>query len=450
VFAQASSRLTAFSYIGALLAEPGDRKSRWQLAERAGHATPRRMQALLAEYAWDWKAALAALQRFIVAQLGDPEAIVVLDETAELKKGTATAGLPRQHAGITGQVENCQTVVFAAYVTARAHVLSDFRLYLPKAWCVGQARREKAHVPEEAAFTTKPALGTQMITGAADAGIPFAWVTGDEVYGRSSRLREAGEQAGKGYVLAVPVNFTVTLPSGRKAPVSTVAAMIPRTAWETRSCGRGCKGHRDYEWAWAGTALPRHWVLIRRSLSNPEDLAFYFCHAPEGRPVSLAVLIRVAGKRWPVEECFQQERPGRPRPAPSPDLAVLPPAHRVVHVRPRPTGHRRRTPATARPGCRQRARRPARSLAGHRQAARHRRRRPARQRARPGPGQRPRSTPPRPPGHPAHDHRRPPARIRLVALAPPPPGPCPLAPQPCPAQSRPGHLNPAERKEAAM
>ena len=87
VFAQARSRLTAFAYIGALLAERGDRKSCWQLAEQAGHGTPRRMQALLAEHAWDWKAALAALQRFIVARLGDPEAIVVLDETAELKKG---------------------------------------------------------------------------------------------------------------------------------------------------------------------------------------------------------------------------------------------------------------------------------------------------------------------------------------------------------------------------
>jgi hypothetical protein len=93
------------------------------------------MQALLAEHAWDWTAALAALQRFILAGLGDPEAIVVLDETAELKKGTATVGVGRQHAGITGQVENCQTVVFAAYVTARAHALFDFRLYLPKQWC---------------------------------------------------------------------------------------------------------------------------------------------------------------------------------------------------------------------------------------------------------------------------------------------------------------------------
>ncbi|HEY3952106.1 MAG TPA: IS701 family transposase, partial [Streptosporangiaceae bacterium] len=301
VFAQARSRLTAFAYIGALLAVAGDRKSCWQLAERAGHATPRRMQALLAEYAWDWEAALSALQRFVVARLGDPEAIVVLDETAELKKGTETIGVGRQHAGITGQVENCQTVVFAAYVTARAHALFDFRLYLPKQWCGDRARRQRAHVPDDVAFTTKPALGTQIVTGAAGAGVPFAWVAADEVYGRSTKLREACEKAGKGYALAVPVNFQVTLPSGRKAAAASVAAMVPGTAWETRSCGHGCKGHRDYAWAWAATASPRHWLLIRRSLSDPSDLAFFYCHAPEGRPVSLPVLIRVAGKRWPVE-----------------------------------------------------------------------------------------------------------------------------------------------------
>jgi SRSO17 transposase len=157
VFAQARSRLTAFAYVGALLAEHGDRRSCWQLAEAAGHATPRRMQALLAEHAWDWTAALKALQRFIAAHLGDPDAIVVLDETAELKRGTETVGVARQHAGITGQVENCQTVVFMAYVTARAHALFDFRLYLPKAWCADRARRERAHVPEAAEFITKPA-----------------------------------------------------------------------------------------------------------------------------------------------------------------------------------------------------------------------------------------------------------------------------------------------------
>jgi SRSO17 transposase len=197
VFAQARSRLAAFAYIGALLAEPGDRRSCWQLAEAAGHATPRRMQALLAEHAWDWKAALTALQRFILARLGDPGAIVVVDETAELKKGTATVGVARQYAGITGQVENCQTVVFAAYVTGCAHALFDFRLYLPKQWCRDKERRRRAHVPDEVVFTTKPALGTAMIAGAAGAGVPFGWVAGDEVYGRSSKLRKPARRSVK-------------------------------------------------------------------------------------------------------------------------------------------------------------------------------------------------------------------------------------------------------------
>jgi SRSO17 transposase len=203
VFAQARSRLAAFAYIGALLAEPGDRRSCWQLAEAAGHATPRRMQALLAEHRWDWAAALAALQRFIVGRLGDAGAILAIDETAELKKGTATVGVARQYAGITGQVENCQTVVFAAYVTPRGHAPFDFRLYLPRSWFRGRARRDRARVPARTRFAAKPALAAAMVTAAARARVPFSWVAGDEVYGRSGRLRRACEKARKGYVLAV-------------------------------------------------------------------------------------------------------------------------------------------------------------------------------------------------------------------------------------------------------
>ncbi len=306
VFAQARSRFTAFAYIGALLSEPGDRRSCWQLAGQAGHATPRRVQALLAEHRWDWKAALAALQRFIVGRLGDAGAILAIDETAGLKKGTATVGVARQYAGITGQVENCQAVVFAAYVTARGHAPFDFRLYLPKSWFRGRARRDRARVPARTRFAAKPALAAAMVTAAARARVPFSWVAGDEVYGRGGRLRQACETAGKGYVLAVPVNFAVRLASGRKAAVSAVAAIVPAAAWETRSCGPGCKGCRDYAWAWAATASPRHQVLIRRSLSGPADLAFYYCHVPQGRPVTLTALVTVTGKRWPAEECHQQ------------------------------------------------------------------------------------------------------------------------------------------------
>jgi hypothetical protein len=120
-------------------------------------------------------------------------------------------------------------------------------------------------------------------------------VAGDEVYGRSSKLRAACEDTGKGYVLAVPVNFKVSLPSGRRVTVASLSGLMPATAWETRSCGPGCKGHRDYAWGWAATCSPRHWVLIRRSLAGPSDLAFFYCHAPALRPVSLSALIAVAG-----------------------------------------------------------------------------------------------------------------------------------------------------------
>lgn len=138
------------------------------------------MQALLAEHAWDWKAALGALQRFILEHLGDLAAVLVIDETAELKQGQMTVGVARQHAGITGQIENCQTLVVTAYVTSRGHTPYDFRLYLPKAWCRDGGRRQRAKVPAEVEFKTKTELGSEMITGAAAAGTPFGWVAGDE------------------------------------------------------------------------------------------------------------------------------------------------------------------------------------------------------------------------------------------------------------------------------
>jgi SRSO17 transposase len=215
-----------------------------------------------------------------------------------------SVGVARQHAGITGQIGNCQTVVFCAYVTARAHALFNFRLCLPKQWCADRRRRERAQVPDGTVFATKTEQGTAMITDAVAGGVPFSWVAGDEVHGRSSKLRAACQDAGKGYVLAVPVSFTITTPGRRKTTAAALARLVPARCWETRSCGRGCKGHRDYEWALAATSSPRYWLLIRRKISDPAGLAFFYCHAPA--LVSLSILIKVAGKRWPVEECFQQ------------------------------------------------------------------------------------------------------------------------------------------------
>jgi SRSO17 transposase len=103
-------------------------------------------------------------------------------------------------------------------------------------------RRQRAQIPRDVAFQTKTELAKDMIGGHAAAGVPFAWVAGDEVYGRASKLRGACQQAGKGYVFAVPSSFQVRLPSGGKIPVAALARLIPAAAWETRSCGPGCKG----------------------------------------------------------------------------------------------------------------------------------------------------------------------------------------------------------------
>ena len=110
-------------------------------------------------------------------------------------------------------------------------------------------------------------------------------------------------------MLAVPCDFRAQLhPRRGKFRADTAARLVPAAAWETRSCGRGCKGHRDYHWAWLATASPRHWLLVRRKISDPAELAYFYCHAPAGLPVSLPLLIAVAGKRWPVEECHQQAK----------------------------------------------------------------------------------------------------------------------------------------------
>lgn len=270
------------------------------------------MQALLAGHTWDWKVALASLQRFIFDHFGGPEAILVLDETAGLKKGARTVGVVRQHAGITGRVENCQTVVNCAYVTGRGHALFDFRLCLPRSWCHDGERRDRAKVPATVAFATKTELGTQMVTGAITAGAPFGWVAGDEVYGRSSKLRRACEKGQKGYVFAVPCDLRVQLhPRRPKVGAGAAAALVPATGWQTRPCGHGCKGHRDCEWAWMATASPRHWLLLRRKIADPSELAFFYCHAPAGQPMSVPALFAVTGKDGRRKNATSRQR-GRP------------------------------------------------------------------------------------------------------------------------------------------
>jgi SRSO17 transposase len=288
-------------YVWALLRSDG-RRSCWQLAEAAGHASPRRLQALLAEYVWDAAQLLERVRGLLVDGLGEPGAVLAIDETAELKAGEQTVAVAPQYAGITGQVENCQTVVFLAYVTARAHALMDFVLYLPKAWISDSDRRARAHVPDTTTFATKPQLAVDLIRRAVAAAVPFAWIVADEVYGRAGKLRAYVESLGKSYVFTVPTSFTLACADGAHT-VRTLLGRVPAHAWSQRSCGAGCKGHRWYEWAWIATSSPTHWLLVRRNPDDHRKVTFFYCHAPHG--ATLATLVRIAGRPWPVETCFQ-------------------------------------------------------------------------------------------------------------------------------------------------
>ncbi|MEY9214803.1 SRSO17 transposase [Thermobifida halotolerans] len=301
--ARPETRTSAREVIRALLA-PLARKNCWTLAEHAGHPAPYRIQHLLNRAVLDEAALAACLRGYVISHLGTEDVVLVVDETGDLKKGTHTAGVARQYTGTTGQIENCQVAVYLAYTTGDAHALIDHRLYLPSSWCEDPDRLRTAGVPEQVEFATKPEPARRMIATALEH-TPHAWVAGDEVYGRNPGLRAYLEKRGVGYVMEMAATDTVTTPRGPLA-VKELAVLVPGQAWRKRSAGAGAKGERFYDWALiddhADTRGVR-WVLIRRSRTSG-DLAFFHCYAPEAVP--LARLVAVAGRRWRVEESFQQ------------------------------------------------------------------------------------------------------------------------------------------------
>jgi SRSO17 transposase len=287
-----------------------DRKNGWQLAEHAQEMTPDGMQRLLTTTRWDPGALRDDVRGYVVERLGDPGGVLVVDETGFLKKGTKSAGVQRQYSGTAGRIENCQVGVFLAYASGKGRALVDRELYLPKEWVADPGRRAEAHVPEQVGFATKPQLAQAMLERAVEAGVPAGWVTADEVYGGDARLRAFLEQRDLAYVLAVKATQPLWAHSEHgpaEVPARQLVAGLPARAWRRRSAGDGAKGPRVYDWArvalvrpgWPGRGF---WLLARRRLSDGE-LAFYACFGPAR--TSLAELVRVAGVRWAVEECFQ-------------------------------------------------------------------------------------------------------------------------------------------------
>lgn len=289
-----------------------DRKNCWTIAEHRGEVSPDGLQHLLARARWDADAVRDDLRGYVLAHFADPGAVLVVDETGDLKKGVHTVGVQRQYTGTAGRIENAQVAVFLTYAASRGHAFIDRALYLPKSWTADAARCAAAGVPAGTEFATKPALATGMIRAALAAGVPAAWVAGDEVYGADPHLRAAVRSAGLGYVLQLAANRRVPTHGGLRR-VDELAVAMPEHIWQSVSCGPGSKGRRYYSWAWVAL-LPEHaddepqpvsgehYLLIRRTESTGE-LAYLRCYTP--RPVPLTTLVQVAGQRWRIEENFQ-------------------------------------------------------------------------------------------------------------------------------------------------
>ena len=269
------------------------------------------MQELLDRAVWDADGVRDDLRAYVAEHLGDPDGVLVVDETGFLKQGTESVGVQRQYAGTAGRIENSQVGVFLADAAPTGHAFLDRALYLPQGWAGDADRRAEAGA---IGFRTKPRLAQAMLARAMEAGVPFGRVTGDEVYGGGRRLRLWLEEHGLAHLLAITATEPRWAATERgPAPVTAAAlgAELPAPARVQGSAGDGAKGPRRPDWARVPIRPLRapgkgSWLLVRRSLADPTDRAYHVGVGPGATPLTESV--RVAGTRWAIEQCFEEAK----------------------------------------------------------------------------------------------------------------------------------------------
>lgn len=305
-FARSEPRRRAVAYVRGLLGD-AERKNGWQLAEELGEATPDGIQHLLARADWDAEAVRDDLTAYVAENLGHADGVLVVDETGFVKKGAKSVGVARQYSGTAGRIENCQVGVFLGYVTQRGRALLDRELYLPQEWAKDAARRKEAGVPKRVRFATKIVLARRLLERALDAGVRATWVTADAVYGSDHGFRSSLEGRGLGYVVGVRADFAAWR-GFQQVRAKALLAELTASTWRRLSCGDGSKGPRRYDWAALPLNSPQpqtygRWLLIRRSISDPSEVAYFACGGPAS--TSLEELVRIAGVRWAIEDLFE-------------------------------------------------------------------------------------------------------------------------------------------------
>jgi SRSO17 transposase len=311
-FARPEPHRHALLYLRAVLSEI-PRKNCWQVAEQARQGRPYGMQRLLSKAVWDGDGVRDDLRAYVLEQLGTPEgagAILVLDESGFPKRGNKSAGVKKQHCGVSGRVENCQVGVFLTYVTTRGHALIDRDLYLPEDWLDDRERCQEAGIAETLQFHPKWELALHMLERAREAGLPFAWVVADAVSGRAVDRRTWLEKSGYAYALAIACNDAVCVQSPNGSYLLAEAreietVLVTQQDWHRLSMSQGTKGPRMFDWAilpvvHQGVVDGRHWLLIRRCLDEPHEKTSYLVFTPP--TTTLQEMVSAIGARWHREE----------------------------------------------------------------------------------------------------------------------------------------------------
>ncbi|HKB42727.1 MAG TPA: IS701 family transposase [Gemmataceae bacterium] len=271
---------------------------------------------------WDDDAVLAELRRHVAEELADPDAVLVVGPSGFPKKGTASCGVDRQWCGRLGKVENCQVGVFLAYVSADNYALVDRQLYLPRAWAEDRRRRRRTHVPKGVVFQESWRIGLAPIDRSGPA-LPFAWVAGDDEFGRAAAFRAGLRRRRRRYVLDVPANTSIrdldeAPAAGRRRPpwrrVDEWAQAQPASRWRKLTVGDGAKGPkvvRALE-AWVqsteegGRPGARERLVVIRTVDREPQVWYTLSNAPAAVP--LERVVGVQSRRHGVEQALQASK----------------------------------------------------------------------------------------------------------------------------------------------
>lgn len=310
-FSYAKTAVRARDYVRGLMSGI-ERKNGWQLAEFIGDEAPYAVQNFLSRAIWDSDKARDQLLKISPSYLLEDgeRGSLIIDETGFIKKGSHSAGVKRQYSGTAGRIENSQIGVFMALAGSKGHALVDRELYLPKEWCADRQRLESAGIPVETVFQKKHQLAIKMLERTFSHGIHPQWVLADAIYGSTYEFRKYLLDKKQAYVVAVSKQQHISM-NFQQIRVDAAIENFPAEAWNKISAGTGAKGERWYEWAamklcWPASEGMSQYLLARRSIKDPLDISYYFCHASD--EVTLNDLTRAAGQRWHIESCFEHAK----------------------------------------------------------------------------------------------------------------------------------------------